>query len=217
MLTNHAELADYMGASRVTEDSMSSRLYKDTECGAWLVLLHPKQLLKLRTEVWTMCLRQSIVGPVCLGLRKRGETKLTPEAAPSEVRDFMDLEFCGGHWLVPKSAVIEDPWHFFLAGPKDCKVTRRGSRLYVTTKVEVPCSGGEMLSAGVRIGSIVEGTDAEVPPVELRYPFSEEDWEKAVQKIEEGAQEIWNDTHGCESFYAEAYKTLGCCPDLDNN
>lgn len=50
----------------------------------------------------------------------------------------------------------------------------------------------------VKIGSIVEGVERTTEVQELEFPFSEEEWDEAVQAVEDEAEEIWSETHGCE-------------------
>ena len=45
---------------------------------------------------------------------------------------------------------------------------------------------------GIRIGSIVEGSDVEIGPVELRFPFTENEFSKAVEGINEEASFYWD-------------------------
>lgn len=44
---------------------------------------------------------------------------------------------------------------------------------------------------GITLGSIVEGSDAEVWPVVLRYPFTADDYDAAISAIEDQADELW--------------------------
>lgn len=54
------------------------------------------------------------------------------------------------------------------------------------------------VSAGIMIGSIVEGVEQCTQEYTLTFPFSEEDYDRAVRQVEEEAQSIWDATHGCE-------------------
>lgn len=47
----------------------------------------------------------------------------------------------------------------------------------------------------VKVGSIVEGTDAETNVYELQYPFTLADFWQAAQAVEDEADEIWNDLY----------------------
>jgi hypothetical protein len=48
---------------------------------------------------------------------------------------------------------------------------------------------------GVEVSSIVEGSDAEVPPCSLAYPFTGDDFDRAVEHVEEVADELWREAN----------------------
>lgn len=48
---------------------------------------------------------------------------------------------------------------------------------------------------GVLIGSIVEGSDAEVQPELLRWPFTQDDLDRAVRNIDEEADRLWHEAN----------------------
>ena len=55
----------------------------------------------------------------------------------------------------------------------------------------------------ILLGSIVEGVDQEVGPLSLRYPFELDEYWEMLQKVEDEAERIWNETHGCQSCDTE--------------
>jgi len=62
---------------------------------------------------------------------------------------------------------------------------------------------GERIEA-VSVSSIVEGTDAEVPSIEVEGQFADERaffgaLDRAVDEVDKEAHAIWLDTHGCEA------------------
>lgn len=61
----------------------------------------------------------------------------------------------------------------------------------------------EKVPNGVNVGSIVEGCDQYCDVQELRYPFDHTDFWAAVQRVEDQADEIWKDTHGCEHCWPD--------------
>lgn len=69
-----------------------------------------------------------------------------------------------------------------------------------------------------RVGSIVEGSDREVGPVEVELPCRRREIWRAIEEVEEGAAEAWDATHGCETC-AERLGEVGPidpeCPDCD--
>ena len=50
---------------------------------------------------------------------------------------------------------------------------------------------------GIVVGSIVEGADCDCTPVELRFPFTMDDYSKACDSIESEAHEIWREWNEC--------------------
>ena len=48
----------------------------------------------------------------------------------------------------------------------------------------------------VRIGSIVEGSDAEVGPYHLPFPFTMQDYERTMQTVEYEADIYWHEANG---------------------
>lgn len=45
---------------------------------------------------------------------------------------------------------------------------------------------------GVLIGSIVEGADAEAPPEKVLFPFTQQELEAAIDRVDQSAQELWD-------------------------
>jgi hypothetical protein len=61
------------------------------------------------------------------------------------------------------------------------------------------CGAYVVSEAGqVVVGSIVEGVDYGTEYHILVYPFTLSDFWEALEKVELEAEEIWNDTHGCD-------------------
>lgn len=60
---------------------------------------------------------------------------------------------------------------------------------------------------GIGIGSIVEGVDQTTDTQTLAFPFTEKQLWDALQHVEEQAEEIWMDTHGCEACGEEDPET----------
>lgn len=51
---------------------------------------------------------------------------------------------------------------------------------------------------GIKIGSIVEGVDEYAETQCLPFPFSTAKLMEAIQAVENDADRIWNETHGCD-------------------
>ena len=58
-------------------------------------------------------------------------------------------------------------------------------------------------ATGLTVGSIVEGVDYCCDPITLAYPFELDEFWKALQSVEDQADEIWNSTHGCDECWDE--------------
>ncbi len=54
-------------------------------------------------------------------------------------------------------------------------------------------------NTGIELGSIVEGVDWGTNMHTLEYPFTKKQYWDTLQSIEDQANEIWQDTHGCDS------------------
>ena len=54
---------------------------------------------------------------------------------------------------------------------------------------------------GVFLGSIVEGSDQCTMTHNLQYPFTIDQFQDALQAVEDEADEIWKATHGCEDCH----------------
>ena len=63
----------------------------------------------------------------------------------------------------------------------------------------------------IQVGSTVEGADEGTEVHDLTYPFSKDDFWKAVQAVEDEAESIWKNTHGCEKCWPE-----GTCDEWGN-
>jgi len=189
------DVASHLGANDSTEASISHRVYKDTDCGAWVEEVEPGvDEVGKRKETWTALINPSIVGPTVIKTRKNGCRSMDPLGAPKYVKDYLCME---------KTRHIEGEKNFdefvdrlHLSPDAVKNMVPRGIGILVTFEVEAPVL--KKHRGGILIGSIVEGTDAEVTPRRLLYPFDDTDLDDAVKCIEVEAQHIWNETHGCE-------------------
>ena len=55
---------------------------------------------------------------------------------------------------------------------------------------------------GVCVGATVEGCDSETQPIQVNYPFTVEEYYRALQSVESEATMLWLETHGCEGCAA---------------
>ena len=54
---------------------------------------------------------------------------------------------------------------------------------------------------GIALGSIVEGVDEGTQTYRLSYPFTIDQFQDALQSVEDEATDIWQATHGCEDCH----------------
>jgi hypothetical protein len=66
---------------------------------------------------------------------------------------------------------------------------------------------------GVTVGSIVEGVDDVTNTYFLSYPFEVKDFWDRLGDVEREAEEIWNETHGCEECFPEYTENIQVNPD----
>lgn len=80
-------------------------------------------------------------------------------------------------------------WYFDDKGRSEKALSRR---VYKDTE----CGAwARMEPDGVTVGSIVDGSDAEVMPTTLRYPFEESAWERMLEEIEAEADRLWKEAN----------------------
>jgi hypothetical protein len=70
-----------------------------------------------------------------------------------------------------------------------------------------------------RVGSIVEGVDAEVFPETVTLPCTGDQIDKAIEDVESAANDIWLDTHGCEDCNTDEHdhRVNPDCPSCGGN
>jgi len=56
-------------------------------------------------------------------------------------------------------------------------------------------------AVGLTVGSIVEGVDCDCEPVTVTYPFELDEFWKALESVEDQADEMWRNTHGCDKCW----------------
>lgn len=90
---------------------------------------------------------------------------------------------------------------------EDPDESRMSRRLYKSTdcgawlRFEWDQAGTKVM--GVCVGSIVEGVEQCAETRHLTFPFTEHDWDDAVQAVEDDVDQIWAETHGCDQCGTE--------------
>lgn len=199
------DIAYHFDAAHPTSESISRQVYRHTVCGAWgRVETHTRSVK--RRETWRVDLRKSITGIVIASLRrvkggKRGTVKVGE--APERVRSYLEAARSSprGPWIVAGATDLDfkvDVTDTLTSPDGITRVTSRGPlRSLVTFALSVDRPGGT--ETVFTVGSIVEGTDAEVTPVRITLPCEPKALDRAVTDVEAEATRIWNETHGCES------------------
>lgn len=203
MITSIEDLSEHVGAFADTMRAISRRVYKDTACGAWVeeVRPFPKKML---SQTWRAKLKLSILGITVYSLGPCRRTVRVPGPqgflrVPAPVLEYLHLRPGSVRmWLddnsLENARQCRELWGS-LKTDAEQRVTERGGFKYVTFRVDVPSK--QLNKGGVRVGSIVEGVEEYAKPQELLFPFAEEDWDAAVQAVEDDTKRIWDETHGC--------------------
>jgi hypothetical protein len=112
-----------------------------------------------------------------------------------EIYDLDDLLEQRGH-ETPYS--MARAWYKYIGcGPWTVFLTECGAVYYEDPEVE---TFDHKRCIGISIGSIVEGSDAEVGPIDLLFPFDMDDLDKALESIDSEASFYWdrdNSNHYC--------------------
>lgn len=184
------DLLAHLGCADLND--LQRRVYKTTECGAWVALEAPgRDKCGMRAQTWAARINNGILGPRVVSVRRKGRRAIDPTTAPAYVRDFL-LMNPDNRMRLDWSDLPDRPTDYILS------VTTAGSiQRIVTFKVDAPIERPH--AGGVRLGSIVEGSDAEVAPVLLRFPFTPDQWEAAIEAIEDEADRLWREENSTEN------------------
>lgn len=156
-------------------ERLSRRMYKDTECGAWAeVVTHTPTRQEWQT--WTGRYAR-IDGVWQLSSISQDGTPAELSVHGGQVREYF--------WPDAESVAV------YLAEKAG------GASEYEATEEVLILRPQESVFL-FRVGSIVEGIDAEVPAEEVALPCTPADLDRAVARVEDEATFLWNDTHGCD-------------------
>ena len=167
-------------------DLLSRRLYKDTNCGAWASITPPglRQVGK-HQETWT-CHFRKVDGIWERGMFSFNGDRVIDSKVPRAVLEYFWPPFDS---ITPP--VTDNGMQEFLT------LEAKGrSSFELTDTVDLPIM--EPHNGMFLVGSIVEGTDAEVTASPVYLPCEAKDLDDAVQYIEDETSLVWNQTHGCD-------------------
>lgn len=202
-----SELSQWIEANGDDENAMSHRIYKDTDCGAWLQFYKGGRTTIERPETWDVELLDSERGIVCTrGCSVTSEEFVTPDRFPYQLQIFLSLS--RGDDGVYRVCVDDPDMQSVDQIPETDHAHRLDNTLWrvlfntwqVTEEHDEPI--------GVRLGSIVEGADVETDVHTLVFPFTWADFKSAIACIEAEADDIWRATHDDEESESEEWETL---------
>lgn len=229
MIRNLSELCALMGAGECTIESLSRRVYKSTDCGAWAAAIAPGWVPSGRRHTrvsvlgmpslrgWTIhAIRLNGRAVFDIGKRYTGPTGTelgTPKVdrmVPQEVLAYVQAqEERLPVWGRKVYTCDQDASECLRRTLHDQEGKGDGFtvdrfRAWERVRFELPVTNLVFRGqGGVTVGSIVEGTEACTQTHELLFPFTEKTWWDTLDQVEKEADSIWNETHGCESCGAE--------------
>lgn len=182
MLNNLRDVAEYLGVDVGADDTdervnerLSRRVYKDTECGAWAKVV-TRPVLVTEPQSWTA--RYAKVDGVwtLAGLSRDGQPHEF-SVHGGQVRGYF---FWDG-------ADLQEFLEGIAFGQSDFTSTE-------TLDIVLP-NGSKTVFV---VGSIVEGSDAEVWPIEVTLPCPESSIDAAIEAVEAEADRLWREANPVE-------------------
>lgn len=183
----NADLSNLEEASRL----VSRRVYKSTECGAWAVVEGPgTRCERTRPVEWTLRFSTSILGTVLHGGRPAHGTYVQAADLPANVREYA------------QAAGARNVCSFELDSIRGgengiLRVTRSLGITRVTCMIDTPVVTRH--AGCLLIGSIVEGSDAEVAASPLYLPFTVTEMDLAIDEVDAEASRLWDEANGPEA------------------
>lgn len=197
-IENYQDLALILGARDESEESISHRVYKDTSCGAWAKLETDIPTGKMKRQNWRVIILK-------VGDRFRAAT-----ARQEQDGDWMPLPRWQNwqYWskeltecvawdagLDEKGYILDETIVEYLNGIEWGNFGLPKGQKYF--EVSFDAYTGGYASLGVSFGSIVEGIDACTEVETVAFPCEEQDIWDALQRVEDEANYLWMETHGC--------------------
>jgi hypothetical protein len=222
MITNLQDLADHLGAWEATPASIGRRLYKDTDCGAWITFYFPgapAETVECFAEVrpdpaagGRLHLHKLIPADpavaLLLGFENGGKAPEKTDGAP-DCWDSLEAFTKAARELQADPGSNAGEIITEIAPCVGC-VRLRVKRDTPARLISLPCAdeppaGLDLASCvAVQVGSIVEGSDAEFSGDLMFFPFTPEEFDRQVENINDEACAAWDEANGAESEDAEA-------------
>lgn len=176
MLHNLEDVCRHLDASTDTNEDLSHSVYESTECGAWAKVIERPKVEK-REETWSVHYA-NVDGWMAVSASRDGAAAEF-SAMPKNVRDYFLIG--AEHQEIRTNSLPE-----LAAGRSGFDETAKLVGEYLVGVEHV-----------FLVGSIVEGTDAEVSE-QVVLPAEASAIDAAVQSVEEAVDDLWGETHGCE-------------------
>jgi hypothetical protein len=175
---------------------LSRRVYKDTDCGAWAKVSERTVAIGTSKRRWTALLTEVGQSVRVEHARMEHGKKVSVAELPKVVRQYL----CLGDDLSNDIMDIGETSAELIEGLErdhipHAQVNRSPHQWRVHFHCDTPKAYKQVFV--VEIGSIVEGTDAELHE-ETELPCSSEQLDAMVKAVEDAADEVWKDTHGCD-------------------
>lgn len=166
------DVCNYLGAAQQTNESLSRRVYKDTDCGAW-AKVEERTRFETRKETWRVSYARIEGVWQMLAAFREGQPVEFSAMAPN-VREF--------YW--PSGVDMQATLDELVPGQSHHEHTEQFDAMYPV--------GSELV---FRVGAIVEGSDAEVAPEEVVLPATGEQIDNAIEIVESAASDLWNEAN----------------------
>ena len=205
-VNNFQELMEARGMAGENPYSWARALYKYTDCGPWTTFLTLKEKAKTITLI------------ACI-FEKGQDVIIYPNPNPSkEFVDFMAfLGFNEDGTSIQKTSMDELRQLIRNYQNRESKATNKrnlvtfysNGALVVRENIDLPVQYEEIYYeskeindlnpddiVGIKIGSIVEGSDVEIDPATLMFPFDPEEVSRVIEEINDEASFYWKrDNH----------------------
>jgi hypothetical protein len=192
------DVCQHFGTTHDTTESLSRRIYQNTECGAWATV--EARSVGKRQQLWRARIGDSIIGPRVLHAGPAHGQQLSTRDLPEPVRQWLQLSPMGTiegmTWaeverLQPEAANEHDATD----GQIVCVTRdRKRNQLILTFVMTFP-----IVRPAFVCGSIVEGSDAEVGPVTVALPCQPADLNAAVESVNAEACMLWDQANESEA------------------
>lgn len=202
---NFQEFATWaVGEPDASKERLDRWIYKGTDCGAWLAIVAPGPKTVRTMDMPVYFSYEPVDGGFRLleacfyGSLPEGIIREACDAGLDHPTWKIDLEGLDASWAFqaacvdPETRMADEGGREFLATCESCDDL--APWIGDLGGYEIPT--GENHLGGIRVGSIVEGSDAEVTADALMFPFTLADWDQTIDWVEGEVEVLWNEANG---------------------